>query len=58
VFAILDELQGAGHCPNWSQYRQRTIDQSKHFLYYLMDLGKPPAEGHANPQPPAHSCGA
>jgi dienelactone hydrolase len=38
VPAFVDELRGAGHCPNWDQYRTRTIDQSKHFLYYLMDL--------------------
>jgi dienelactone hydrolase len=38
IAAILDEIRGAGHCPNWDQWRQRTVDQSKHWLYYMLGL--------------------
>jgi acetyl esterase/lipase len=39
VPAILHVFDGAGHCPPWDRYRTFTVDQSKYFLYYLMDLG-------------------
>lgn len=38
VPANLIRFPGEGHCPNWERTRQTTVDQSKYFLYYLMDL--------------------
>jgi acetyl esterase/lipase len=38
VVTGLHVFQGQGHCPRWADTRQFTVDQSKYFLYYLMDL--------------------
>jgi glycerol-3-phosphate dehydrogenase (NAD(P)+) len=39
VETIAAGLSRAGHCPPWDCHRTLTVDQSKYFLYYLMDLG-------------------
>ena len=55
VFTTLHSFEGAGHCVP-AESRSFILDQSKYFLYYLMDLGALPRR--AAPRQPASASRA